>query len=153
MNIMELGALGEFVGSIGVIATLIYLAVQIRHNTHSVRATVFQEFSRESSQMAHLLVSDGAAGPAFMRGLAQPQDLDPAEVVRFRVLINLYFRNLQNGFHQQRNGLIEDELFESYVSYGLERVLRQPGALEFWSKNQQHFTPAFSRWLNSRLAA
>ena len=36
MSIMELGALGEFVGSIGVIATLIYLAVQIRQNTHSM---------------------------------------------------------------------------------------------------------------------
>ena len=30
MSIMELGALGEFLGSIGVIATLIYLAIQIR---------------------------------------------------------------------------------------------------------------------------
>ena len=33
MNIMELGALGEFVGSIGVIVTLVYLAIQIRQNT------------------------------------------------------------------------------------------------------------------------
>ena len=30
MSILELGALGEFLGSIGVIATLIYLSVQIR---------------------------------------------------------------------------------------------------------------------------
>ena len=37
MNIMELGALGEFVGSIGVIVTLAYVAVQIRQNTQSVR--------------------------------------------------------------------------------------------------------------------
>ncbi len=36
MNIMELGALGEFLGSIGVIATLVYLAVQIRQNTQSM---------------------------------------------------------------------------------------------------------------------
>jgi hypothetical protein len=33
MTVMELGALGEFVGSIAVIATLIYLALQIRQNT------------------------------------------------------------------------------------------------------------------------
>ncbi len=36
MSIIELGALGEFLGSIGVIATLIYLAIQIRQNTHSL---------------------------------------------------------------------------------------------------------------------
>jgi hypothetical protein len=33
MNIMELGALGELVGSVGVVVTLFYLAIQIRQNT------------------------------------------------------------------------------------------------------------------------
>ena len=36
MTIFELGALGEFIGSIGVVATLIYLAIQIRLNTKSM---------------------------------------------------------------------------------------------------------------------
>jgi predicted nucleic acid-binding protein len=35
---IELGALGEFIGSFGVIATLIYLAIQIRANTRTTRA-------------------------------------------------------------------------------------------------------------------
>lgn len=30
MNIMELGAIGELVGGVAVIATLVYLAVQVR---------------------------------------------------------------------------------------------------------------------------
>ena len=33
MNIMELGALGELIGSVGVVVTLFYLAIQIRQNT------------------------------------------------------------------------------------------------------------------------
>ena len=32
MGIMELGALGEFVGAFAVVATLIYLTVQVRHS-------------------------------------------------------------------------------------------------------------------------
>jgi hypothetical protein len=36
MSIMELGALGEFVGAIGVVLTLAYLAIQIRQNTHAM---------------------------------------------------------------------------------------------------------------------
>jgi hypothetical protein len=38
MNWEAIGAVGEVAGAIGVIATLGYLAVQIRHNTRSVRA-------------------------------------------------------------------------------------------------------------------
>ena len=36
MSIMELGALGEFVGAIAVVVTLAYLAVQIRQNTRAM---------------------------------------------------------------------------------------------------------------------
>ncbi len=36
MTIMELGALGELLGAIGVIITLIYLAAQIKQNTHYI---------------------------------------------------------------------------------------------------------------------
>ena len=40
MNIIELGALGEFLSSIAVIATLVYLAIQIRQNTNSMSTTL-----------------------------------------------------------------------------------------------------------------
>jgi hypothetical protein len=39
MSIMELGALGEFVGSILVLVTLVYLAVQIRQGIAHARFT------------------------------------------------------------------------------------------------------------------
>ncbi len=36
MSTLELGALGEFLGSIAVLATLVYLSVQIRQNTRGM---------------------------------------------------------------------------------------------------------------------
>ena len=51
MTIMELGALGEFVGAFAVVATLAYLAVQVRHsksalniNSQETRAATTQAF-------------------------------------------------------------------------------------------------------------
>ncbi len=38
MSISDLGSLGEFIGSIAVLVTLIYVALQIRYNTHATRA-------------------------------------------------------------------------------------------------------------------
>ena len=43
MSIMELGALGEFVGAFAVVATLIYLALQIRSNTNVEKAAALRE--------------------------------------------------------------------------------------------------------------
>jgi len=40
MTLSQLGDLGDFLGGIGVIVTLVYLAVQIRHDTQAVRARI-----------------------------------------------------------------------------------------------------------------
>ena len=38
MTITELGSLGEFIGALAVLVTLIYLVLQIRQNTQSIRS-------------------------------------------------------------------------------------------------------------------
>jgi len=51
MTIIELGALGEFFGSIAVVATLIYLVIHLRQNTDALRTTVEESISRSSQEM------------------------------------------------------------------------------------------------------
>ena len=48
MSIVELGALGEFVGALAVVATLIYLAIQVRQS---------KEATEENSRLARAAVS------------------------------------------------------------------------------------------------
>jgi len=52
MNWDAIGAIAELLGAIGVIASLVYLATQIRHsreqmgqNTRATRASAYQQFS------------------------------------------------------------------------------------------------------------
>jgi len=42
MSIMELGALGEFVGAFAVVFSLLYVAFQVRQNTPSINAEMIQ---------------------------------------------------------------------------------------------------------------
>jgi len=60
MTVFELGAIGEFIGAIAVLVTLIYLAMQIKQNTLSVdearKATIAQSYI----QISQLRVDAGA---------------------------------------------------------------------------------------------
>ena len=47
-TLQDLGSLGEFVGAIGVVVSLIYLAQQMRQNTTSVRAASFNSMTENS---------------------------------------------------------------------------------------------------------
>lgn len=75
MNIMELGALGEFVGSIGVIATLIYLALQIRQNTQMPRRQAQRE---QSSDLTGPFIEPGSPLPAiYTKVIAVDEAMEP----------------------------------------------------------------------------
>ena len=52
MTLSDLGSLGEFVGSIAVVLSLIYLAFQIRQNTKSIRASTHHGMVESSNSLA-----------------------------------------------------------------------------------------------------
>ena len=66
MSIAELGALGEFIASFGALATLIYLAIQMRQNTQTLRLNTAQVVTEELQQMFSLLASDEGLSKVFV---------------------------------------------------------------------------------------
>ena len=58
MTIEDLGSIGELVAAIATIATLFYLAVQIRQNTRTVEAAAFQSGVDGINHLNNLLAHD-----------------------------------------------------------------------------------------------
>ena len=58
MTIQDLGSLGELIAAVATIATLVYLAMQIRQNTKQVRASTFQGVSRGWQEFLYTISSD-----------------------------------------------------------------------------------------------
>ena len=79
MNLDALGNLGDFIGGIGVLATLIYLAYQIRQNTASVQqsnriAIANTEISVRGGygSLARMVIENADVAAAFVQ--AQSED-------------------------------------------------------------------------------
>ena len=86
MDIMELGALGEFVSSIGVIATLIYLATQIRQNTKVARA----DMSKDLMLTSRSAIWELAANPEMAAIHAEIRGLDDLKGARRNSFLHNY---------------------------------------------------------------
>ncbi len=130
MTIFELGALGEFVGSIGVIVTLIYLAVQIKHNTKALRSSTI-ETATERKQFELRWSSDISA--AFVKSATDPDSLTPEESWQLTEWHNSAFLARHNEFLQYRLGLIDEETWrqsERIISF----ILGTDWALNWWDK-------------------
>ncbi len=136
MTIMELGALGEFLGSIAVLATLVYLSVQIRQNTRSMgeskKLALAQTYQMRSDALQMMLVQAADSehiGPIISKltGAGYPEDIGALEQLskverqRFRLWQIAQETHWDNMFFQYQQGFIDEEYYRDSFR---ERVRR-----------------------------
>jgi secreted Zn-dependent insulinase-like peptidase len=136
MNLQDWGAIGEVVGALGVIVTLIYLAKQIRQNTHAMeearRLALAQTYQMRSDALQAMLVQAADSehiGPIIIRltELGYPEDvkaldaLSDAERRRFRMWQIAQQTHWDNMFYQYQQGYLDREYYEDAFK---ERVAR-----------------------------
>ncbi len=117
MTIFELGALGEFVGAIAVVGTLIYLAVQIRQNTSQIRDNVlslqvnaYQDLINRIADVNKLVISDGEWASIAVKAAENPTELDSIELSRYMSFLMMLTRHADKAYLQYENGMIDHEI-------------------------------------------
>lgn len=137
MTIMELGALGELLGAIGVIATLIYLSVQVRQNTRSMneskRLALAQTYQIRADALQGMLVQAAASdriGPLLVKLTQLGYPADVSALDQLSVLERGIFRQWQiaqhihwdNMFYQYQQGFLDPEYYEDEFKVRVRRL-------------------------------
>ena len=137
MTIMELGALGELLGAIGVIVTLAYLAVQIKQNTHSInenkRLALAQTYQMRADALQGMLVQAACSeslGPLIFKltTLGYPTDLtslnriSPEERGIFRQWQIAQITHWDNMFYQYQQGYLDPEYYDGEFRVRVKRL-------------------------------
>ena len=146
MNWDAISAIGEIIGALGVIVTLGYLAVQIRQNTASVKASTLQAMLEASAGLHDLLASDSDLGRIFLQGVGELESLAPEDRDRFHFLMLGFLRRLENIYQQGMSGLVADDDWSGLRSSTLNTLAR-PGAHAWWKDNSTRFNPKFADWV------
>jgi hypothetical protein len=150
------GAVAELVGAIGVVASLAYLGIQIRQNTHhidfntrAIRATTFQNFSNTFGEFEDLLLEHKKLGHVWVTGLTAAAPLEPDERILFNNLAHKFFRMYEALFLQYEAGLVEKTLFESAHRFP-DELIERPGLQSYWERNRQRYADSFAHFISQR---
>jgi len=137
MTIMELGALGELLGSIAVLATLVYLSVQVRQNTRSMdeskKLALAQTYQMRSDALQMMLVHAADSkhiGPIISKltDAGYPEDigaldyLSKEERQRFRLWQIAQETHWDNMFFQYQQGFIDEEYYRDSFRKRVKRL-------------------------------
>jgi len=150
MNWEAIGAIGEIVGAAGVIATLIYLAIQIRQNTIATnRAAVRDTVESNTTALASLL--DEGVSELFIKGLKSLDSLSDVERYRFDNAFYQWVSSCEQAFIDKRDGIFAAESFLVYEN-AIVGYLLTPGGKQWWNERQAWFSLPFRTDVNTLCA-
>jgi hypothetical protein len=102
VSLQDLGSFGGFLGAVAVLVSLIYLAVQIRQNTRSVRSAGYQSLSTSLSDLAVSVAKSADLARIWQTGMTDPGQLSGVERVRLQAFLTAAYRQYQNLYFQNR---------------------------------------------------
>ena len=95
MTIFELGALGELVGAILLFGSLIFVGLQIRQNSNSVKAAAVQSVLESLTLPMQVGAASRETAKVIVQGQIDFESLDEDEQFQFTIWVICYFRSLE----------------------------------------------------------
>ena len=131
MNWEAIGAVAEFIGSITILATLIYLSIQTRSIRKQSQAEARYNFVDASAEINMSIAQNKQTASLWRRGLDSIESLDEDERMQFFMLMGQY-ANLWSVMHQLYNEKLVPETQWHIVRGDIASILKSNGGRYFW---------------------
>lgn len=148
VNWEAIGAVGEVLGAFGVIASLAYLALQIRQNTRAIRAERYESVVNSLMELVQPLVADERLATRFQQAVEDWHAVPLEDRSRLVHVLFAEFKVFENLFYQYRQGMLAPELWEGWRRLTLTYFVR-PGVRAWWEMRKAAFSDEFREFLES----
>ena len=148
MNWEALGAVGEIVGAIAVVVTLGFLAVQIRQNSRTVKASAAQSVLQSLSEALRAAAESPDLARVINQGLTEFDKLDEADNNRFFFWLFAWFRLVEQAHQHYAMGNIEEGTWAGQVAH-LKASIASPAVVRFWTARRPAFSQEFQEFVDS----
>ena len=154
MNWDAIVAIVEIVGLLAVVASLVYLGIQVRQNSQLIsqntivaRSVIVHETSAFYARFFELIADNSELASIFHRG-KKSEELGPVELERFEALLEVYFTSLEDMDHQFKSDLYfeedDDEDLMQFMASGYRDLIMCTHGSDWWDRTAKvRCTPSF----------
>ncbi|MBT8145885.1 MAG: hypothetical protein KJN90_03480 [Gammaproteobacteria bacterium] len=115
MNWEAIGAIGEIVGALAIVATLLYLAQQTKANAAALRANAAWDAEKVFADINHSIAKDPEFTALLDRAImpnASEDDFSKTELSQVHYQIRSTLQNMQAQHALWKEGALSDEYWE-----------------------------------------
>lgn len=142
MNWDAIAAVGELLGAAGVIASLVYLAGQVRSSGFQSRQAAIQSVVNKTNDV-WLTATSGRGADVWARGSKGMVNLEgESEEVQFSALMLSIFKPYEELFHYRSDGQVDEWVWESIHSV-CHALMATPGFQDWWERRSSWFSADF----------
>lgn len=120
----ELARVGEFIGGLAVVISLVYLGYQSRQSNKFMVRQVRQSVTDSALTVMSAVLSNPEVFDALAKDYAG-EDLTATEEARLGVYCMMFMNMLKNNFYHYQSGLITEEDWKGIIG-GYARVINTP---------------------------
>ena len=146
MNWEAIGAVGEIVGAITVVATLIYLAKQIKDSARAARSQSITDATTGMQAWYQELGSNPQVSELVLTGFRNPEALSKEAQFQWLMIMHACFIGFQRSFFLAQEGTLDVGLRNS-IGTAIVAVNHMPGMDVYWRQRKAFFQPEFVDWV------
>lgn len=113
MSLQDWGALGELVGGLAIIVSLLYVGLQVRQGTNASRAATNQAFTVQFSDLI-LQITKPELRDIFWRGIKGLNNLQGSENAAFMALLASIMRTYETFYFERVEGRFDSRVWDGY---------------------------------------
>jgi len=152
LTIQDLGSIGEFVAALATLATLVYLAIQVKSNTKTSRGNTHHDTATAWSELAFKIGADAELSAMNHLGRTNPEKLSKEDRARFNALVDAQMSLIENIWVQYNEYNLFAKSNQDRFDFILRSMFLTPGIQQYWSSRSRGFTKEFRDYTEMDLA-
>ena len=135
MNWEAISAIGQLIGAIAVLITLIYLAIQMKQNTSAVATSTYESTMTGFNDINIVVLSTPELASRINRGCRYNDELTEIETVQFNFILRCYANQWWKLYKLYNRGSLGKSEWSIFAKEAAQ-FLEQPGCKPFCEQNK-----------------
>lgn len=146
MNWDAVAAVAELLGALAVIASLAYLALQIRQNTRSMRSATYDSLVGRFVDWIQPIAGDPNLAASFEAVVEDWDGATPEQRSRMVYMMFGAFKLFENFYYQARQGTLDEAQWAGWRNL-IFLYFSRPGVQAWWELRRDAFSSDFQQFL------
>jgi hypothetical protein len=147
MNWEAVGALGQLLGAVAVVATLIYIAREVRQNGRSLSISALRDTTARWNHWSEMIATSTGLAEIVSKGNKSYDNLSESESLRYGAYVQSFFDNVDSYRSLAIDYGMDKDL--TVLASIVSRRIQIPGFKAWWAANTADYADTFVSWIET----